>query len=193
MRYLAVICLLLLLQACAAGQPVHQDVNLATDFKRIERFSIEVGHPLEHGTASLDVLKDIGISPRDVHQAIHSVLSGKNWLYEDDSHQAHIIVTLTYGERKDLSLYRDYVHLGRRGWLWSEDPRAERYRADTLAIDIFDARTGNALWHGYSQLSAYGVEDQRLAFNQALISILDAFPPDISKLRGSVQGSILVQ
>lgn len=193
MKRLAVICLLLLLQACAAGSPVYQDVNLATDFQRIERFSIEVPHPLELRADSLAALREIGVLPEDIHRAVNTVLAAKNWVYTEDSRKAHIIVTLTYGERQDLTIYQDYVRLGRRGWLWSADPRAERYTSDTLAVDVFDARTGNALWHGYSRLSAYEVEDQRLAFNQALISILDAFPPDISKLRGSVQGSILVQ
>lgn len=193
MRGLLVICLLILLQACANGAAVRQDVNLATDFSRIERFAIQLPHPLERGEVSLAGLSALNVNADDIRSALAGALSGKNWLHQENREGAQVLVTLTYGMRDGLTIYRDYVRLGYRGWLWSADPRGERYTPDTLAVDVFDGITGNALWHGYARLSDFDVENQRLAFHQALISIIDAFPPDISKLRGSVRGEILVQ
>ncbi|MGD8325761.1 MAG: DUF4136 domain-containing protein [Sphingomonadales bacterium] len=193
MKRVAAIMAVTFLQACAATSPVSQDVNLAIDYNRIDSFSLILDHPLALNKES-DVFQTLGLEREQVEDQLKSILSAKGWAFRPKREDALVMVTLSLGERKDITLYRDYVVLGARGWLWSRDPRTGgRYFPDTLAIDVFDARSGNAIWHGYSRLSAYETNDQRQAFTLALIDILDAFPPDISKLRGTVQDSILVQ
>lgn len=181
------------LQACGTTSPVSQDINLATNYKLIQNFMVLDTHPLDWTGGEQQRLVTVLPDRERRKEIIRQSFQLHAWQEVDTPAQADILIALTYGDRPGLSLYRDYVRLGKRGWLWSTDPRDIRYGANSLAVDIFDARTGNAVWHGYANINSFANEGVADPLEMALVSILNEFPPDISKLRGKRLNSILVQ
>ncbi|MFZ5608610.1 MAG: DUF4136 domain-containing protein [Pseudomonadota bacterium] len=179
---------------CAPLLRVAEDIDRAAPFGGYARFAILAGHPLDLTGDSAACLAENGLSSRALADALRQALSARGLEEAAPGVRPDVYAAFTCGARRGLSLYSDYVALGGKTWLWSADPRRPRYGADTLALDIFDGRSGNAVWHGYvalnlAQFDAAGRE-KRAA--QAMTRLGRAFPPDPKIYRPQRRGVIFV-
>jgi hypothetical protein len=73
------------------------------------------------------------------------------------------------------------------GWRWgggfgSATTTTDTYQVGTLVVDIFDARTKNAIWRGTATKTLSGNPQKNAAsLNQAVVKMFKSFPPATKK------------
>lgn len=193
-RTLTAFVLFTMCAACSTSGRISQDVYLAVNYPEIQRYYILPSHPL-------NLLNEENLTPGLAPPAIQAIADQafvKTPLQAvDNKAEAQVLIAITLGNREHIHLYDNYFRLSESNWLWGSDPRLPRYSDSSLAIDVFDANTGNAIWHAYTDLNDWPPKKEPPAakLQDALFALLKTFPPDIQKLYRSVpkQGIIYVR
>ncbi len=167
--------------ALAACETIH----VSSDFDRTASFT---GYhsfawlPREHhGTANPLVVQR-------AHDAIQSELTARGFTYSENAAAADFVVDFTIGsrERIDVQSYPSaYVGPGwwGPGWwgypYWGTDVDVRQYREGTLSIDVFDAHSHRAVWHGWvkKELTRSDIENSAAPIRAAVAAVLARFPP----------------
>lgn len=71
------------------------------------------------------------------------------------------------------------------GGFGSATTTEQTYEVGTLVIDIFDARTKEAVWRGTSSKTLSGNPQKNAAYlNKAVVKMFENFPPEATTHRG---------
>jgi hypothetical protein len=123
------------------------------------------------------------IAVQAAHAAIDSELSRKGYTRVDDPAGADFVVDSTIGAR-DRADIQAYPVAYRGPWMWDHWYRANQidvhqYREGTLAIDVFDGQSQQAVWSGWAkkELLRSDQENSEKAIGTATAAVLSRFPP----------------
>jgi len=178
-RLLSVATLGLMLAACASLK-VGQDFDRTSNFSGYRAFS---WMPREHHGARNPLVA------QRAREAIQAELMRKGFSTVEDAQAADFVVDFTIGaqERMDIHSYpAPYAGPWRWGspswWgypYWGNEVSVRNYREGTLSIDVFDAHTHKAVWHGWAkkELSQADIERSEGPIRSAVAAVLEQFPP----------------
>ena len=169
------LCVALLLSACASTPEVHTDHDPAANFGAFRTYywaqTPESGNPL--------------VSQRIV-AGVDARLAARGWNRQEGSGDVAIIANVATSERQTLDTF--YAGGAYGGWGWgpgwgyggmgSTTTRVRTYTVGTLVLDMFDANTKRAVWRGTASAtvpdSPAKVDTQ---VNAALDKMFAGFPP----------------
>ena len=121
--------------------------------------------------------------PRRVREAVDQALARKGYERVDDPAAADFVVDFTIGSRERIDV-QSYPVPYRGPWGWGypyfgREVSVRRYRDGTLAIDVFDARTRQPVWHGWAkkELTRADFENPGEPIREAVDAVLASFPP----------------
>jgi hypothetical protein len=122
-----------------------------------------------------------------IQQAVLATLEDKGFRFVPEGANADLLIAFTVGQRNPLRVDTSLDTLGltstaRWAFRYYSGVRVEDYRADRLALDVFDAATRRPVWHGYALKSLTDADrkDPEALVRRAVAAILASFPPDTS-------------
>jgi hypothetical protein len=170
-----------LVAGCASTMQARSDYDSSQSFSGYRLFAWMDADPLiapAGGTSSISPL-----NRRRIVEAIETELGARGFQKTSDREAADFVVSYTAGARDRLDV-QSYPAPYRGYWRWGHpyfgrDVDVEMYREGTLAIDIFDGKTRQPVWHGWATKRVTDA-DVRAAAEQiplAVSAILEDFPP----------------
>jgi len=161
-------------------------IKTSTDYDRSVRFSNYHSFFIMKGNSSGNPLMDQR-AQADVERA----LASKGWVEvpEGEGQAAVVVHAATKTKHTYETLYDGWGGWGwRRGWgggLGGSTTFVTDYKVGTLVVDIFDAKTKQAIWHGFASdaLSDNATSNEQ-ATRQAIDKMFSKFPPTSLAARG---------
>ena len=162
-NFISVLCsLLLLITGCASTPDVYSDFDPRHDFTAHKTFTwVQQPPMLRAGDYPVSALAESRIT-----EAIKAELMLKGYAYVEDQDEADFSVVYTMGARDKIDIVRRtspyYSHRNDWGWgayyfpffvhfPFGHDPSyyedLDEYTKGTIALDIFDAKTKQPIWH----------------------------------------------
>ena len=120
-----------------------------------------------------------------IMRAVMNELTQKGFRFVDDPTKADFVVAFTVGARQQVRVTSNpyAVGYGAPPYMWGrpyyQDIDVREFTQGRLAIDIFDVRVKEPVWHGHATKSISS-SDQKNAeelINKAVAAILKTFPP----------------
>jgi hypothetical protein len=174
---------MLVLLACAAGcsgLSVRTDYDHDVEFSRYRTWSWIGPNPLLAAPAR--------VSPgaeESIKKAVLATFADKDYRFVPDTEAAQLLVAFTLGQRDPLHVDASLDTLGltstaRWAFRYYSGVNVQEYRADRLALDVFDASTRRPVWHGYAlkSLTRADRKDPEALVRRAVAAILATFPPE---------------
>jgi hypothetical protein len=169
------------LTACATTIETHVDHDERQAFGAYHTYAWIRDDPLIQAQRS-----DYVVSPlnrRRVIEAVESELAAKGFSKTTDRGSADFVVAYTIGARDMLEAY-SYPEPYNGGWGWGRryfgaGVDVHTYVQGTLAIDIFDRKSHQPVWHGWAQkrVTESDRKDAAGRIRTAVNKILQSFPP----------------
>jgi hypothetical protein len=162
----------LLTTACGYGIKTSTDYDRSVRFSNYQSFFIVKGNP--SGNPMLD---------QRAAEDVANALTNKGWLDvpEGQGQAAVVVHAATKTKHTYETLYDGWGGWGwRRGWggLGGPTTFVNDYKVGTLVVDIFDAKTKQAMWHGNaSDVLSDSAKSNAQATQQAIDKMFSAFPP----------------
>jgi hypothetical protein len=161
-------------------------IKTSTDYDRSVRFSNYHSFFIMKGNSSGNPLMDQRAT-EDVKRA----LTDKGWMEvpEGEGQAAVVVHAATKTKHTYETLYDGWGGWGwRRGWgrgFGGSTTFVNEYKVGTLMVDIFDAKTKQAIWHGNANdaLSDNAVSNAH-ATEQAVDKMFRTFPPSSDTASG---------
>jgi hypothetical protein len=179
--------------ACANPVSTRTDVRMGVAYNDYKTFSVLTRHPLLF-TAPQAMVS--GVTADEIAAHIRRTLEKKGLtaIVADNSARPDIYFAFTYGTRGSIRVYANYAVAGDVAWIWNSDPRIRTYTDDTLSLDAFDGKTGNAVWHSYAPLHLRGLNaaEQNKRILQVATSLIINFPPNMAEYMPKQSGIIFV-
>ena len=173
-----------LLLACQTPIQGHFEVDQSAPFDTYTTYAWISKEPLVRPQPGVSGA-EIRISPlvdQRIRAAVERNLQAKGFERSERVQSAHLALSFSVGARQEIRVdsypsragyrYGPYAHGG-----WASDVRTST--KGTLAIDVFDVRSKQAVWHGWaeSRISASMSQEARTELvNRAVDSILKSFP-----------------
>jgi hypothetical protein len=153
------------------------DFSADTDFAAYRSFGWISTHPL--------AFADPSTSPQfegRAMTAISEILREKGYRFEEDAAKADFVVSFSLGAR-DAIRVNNYPT--QRSNVWESDAQAQQpadvrtYTEGTLAIDLFDVKRRQPVWHGWvvKTISAADRANATSVVRDVVAAILAKFPP----------------
>ena len=165
---------------CGYSIKTATDYNHNVNFSNYHSFSIVTGNssgnPLMDERAATDV---------------KSALTSKGWT-EAPSGQAQTTV-IVHAATKTKHTYQTFYDGFGGGWRWggwggwggNATTYVQDYKIGTLVVDIFDAKTKEAIWHGFaSDALSNNATSNAAATAQAVDKMFSTFPPSAAAASG---------
>jgi hypothetical protein len=156
--------------ACGYSIKTATDYDHNVSFSKYHSFSIKKGNssgnPLMDQRAIADVVK---------------VLASKGWK-EAPEGEAQTTVVVHAATKTKHSYQTFYDGWGGWRWRWGGFGQTQTfvsdYKVGTLVVDIFDAKTKEAIWHGFaSDALSDNAGSNAQATEQAVEKVFSTFPP----------------
>lgn len=160
------------------------DYDRAADFSAFRSFAWVTEPPVVVAETDMPIS---ALNLRRIKEAIEGELAAKGFDQVPDRAAADFVVSATVGarDRIDLDVYPDPY---RRAWAWHSRfygngfgaaVGVDRYTEGTLAIDVFDERSKQAVWHGWAakRITNADIADASEPIRRAVAAILADFPP----------------
>jgi hypothetical protein len=156
--------------ACGYGIKTSSDYDRRVSFSDYRSFFMVKGNP------SGDPLKD-----QRARADVEAALIVKGWLEvpEGEGHAAVVLHAATRDKHTYQALYDGWGGWRYR-WGGAGATFVEDYKVGTLVIDIFDAKTKQALWHGFASDALLGnakATGHADAAEEAINKMFRTFPP----------------
>ncbi|MGV6852966.1 MAG: DUF4136 domain-containing protein [bacterium] len=171
--------LAIFLSACVREQQVKLDYNPNSDFDSYHSFTVETTPINFHDRMDLNP-----VQMQRFEQTLINALKQTGLSYADHEH-TDLLVKLSVGtqqekHRDSMSLYYGFGSSWYWGSFYAPSTPVEHSTTNTkVSIDIFDARTNKALWHG--SVVTKTKEYRRSAFekqiNALIEKIISTYPP----------------
>jgi hypothetical protein len=181
MKALLTIALISLVVACATPMRARSDFDSGNDFSRYQSFAWIDADPLIAPAGEGQRVSPL--NRRRIVEAIESQLAAKGFRRVADAPDADFVLSYTVGARDRIDV-QSYPVRFRGAWNWGwgyvgRDADVSTYREGTLAIDVFDARTNQPVWHGWAtkRITERDVENAAEQIPIAVAAILAKFPP----------------
>jgi hypothetical protein len=151
--------------SCASAINVRTDYSKQADFAKYRTFSIR------DGNSTGDPVMDQRIKA-DVEGALRA-----KGLEEVQSGEGDAIVVAHAATRTRRTYETFYNGWGWR-WRWGQpEVIVNEFEVGTIVVDVFDARTKTAVWHGYaSHALSDKPEKNAMRADEAVAKIFDKFP-----------------
>lgn len=172
---------LMLLAACSTSPRVTTDANPSVNFANYRAFAWISANPMISGPAGMSPL-----TAQRIRNEIASGLVARGYRQVTDAAAADFVVGFTVGSRAEIqvtsfpSTYRGTWGWGRGYWgaYPGYDTQVTSYTEGRLAIDIFDVRTKQPAWHGWTEkrITRAIERDPGPAIQEVVSAILDRFP-----------------
>ena len=127
-----------------------------------------------------------GASPlqqKRIMDGVNGQLQGKGWTMSDTP-DVYVIAHVATKQQQDIDTFYSapaYVGWGRRGWgaVGMANTTVTTYDVGTLVVDLFDAKTRQAIWRGSASATVSSSQDKVDASVQSGITKMFAtFPPE---------------
>jgi hypothetical protein len=168
--------------ACETPIRAQHEYDPNVQFQDLATFAWVTDEPLLHAPAGVSN-QDPRVNPlleSLIRASVERSLRAKGYAQRDDPASADLVVSFSVGTREQIRV-DSYAGRGgyaySRGTTWSGSVR--QYTEGTLAIDFFDARTKQAVWHGWAiqRLRREPDSETRQAnIDRAVDTILERFP-----------------
>jgi hypothetical protein len=168
--------------ACETPIRAQHEYDPNVQFQDLATFAWVTDEPLLHAPAGVSN-QDPRVNPlleSLIRASVERSLRVKGYAQRDDPASADLVVSFSVGTREQIRV-DSYAGRGgyaySRGTTWSGSVR--QYTEGTLAIDFFDARTKQAVWHGWAiqRLRREPDSETRQAnIDRAVDTILEPFP-----------------
>jgi len=178
-RLLGTMALAVMLAGCASLK-VGSDFDANANFSGYRTFS---WMPREHHGTSNPLVG------QRAHDAIEGELKRKGFNYMQDATAVDFVVDFTIGSHDRLDI-QSYPAPYAGPWMWSyagwwgrpywgDEVDVRKYREGTLSVDVFDARSHKAVWHGWAtkELSQADIDRSERPIRAAVAAVLERFPP----------------
>ncbi len=153
---------------------VHHDFDPAVDFDHYKTFSWISEHPLVLASGMNASLEG------RLEQSTRDLLTAKGFRFVATAPQADFVVGFGVGASDKLRIDAHPEYAGQ--WTWrvhsAHDATARQQVEGRLVVDIFDVRTHQPAWHGWSTKALASTDADADAVRDALTAILADFPPD---------------
>lgn len=170
-----------LLSGCATTLQGHADHDAAQDFSGYRTFAWIADQPMI--APSDEVARISPLNRRRIEEAVESQLGSKGFQKAGDRAGADFVLSYSVGARDRIepqSFPGPYSGSWRWGYpYFGHYADVQVYREGTLAIDVFDGKTHQPVWHGWAS-KRVTERDVRHAAEQiptAVAAILKNFPP----------------
>ena len=171
---------LAMLASCATPPQAHSDHDRAQDFSGYRNYAWIADQPMimpPEGAAQVSPL-----NRRRIEEAIEKELAAKGYRKTDRA-DADFVLSYSVGTRDRLDPsyypppYAGIWHWG-RGY-YGATASVDVYREGTLSIDVFDARSHEPVWHGWTsgRVTERDVRHAAELIPPAVTAILRRFPP----------------
>lgn len=166
---------------CAPRMYVRSDYDRAQDFSRYATYAWMSDDPVISPKGETSQVSPL--NRRRIVAAIESELAEKGMRKIEDRDAADFVVAYTVGARDKIDV-QSYPAAYHGSWRWGwpyfgNEVDVHAYTEGTLAIDIFDGKTRQPVWHGRAQkrITAQDIEDAAGQIRAATSMILSEFPP----------------
>ena len=149
-------------------------IKTATDYDRHVRFSSYHSFYIMKGNSSGNPLMD-----QRATADVESALMAKGWMeLPEGEGQAAVVI---HAATKNKHTYDTFYDGWGRGWRWGGFGDAttfvESYKVGTLVVDIFDAGSKRAIWHGFaSDALSDSAKSNAQATEEAVDKLFRNFP-----------------
>jgi hypothetical protein len=175
----------LVLAACQTPISAHYEYDTTAPFQDYMKFAWVTNEPLIRPAAGVSGL-DPRLSPmveKAIRDAVERNLVAGGYRQLSDPASADLVVSFSVGTREKVQVdsyptragYRYGPYGGYGGW--QSDVRA--YTEGVLAIDFFDTRSKEVVWHGWATKRLSTSTDQekrRENVNRVVDAVLEKFP-----------------
>ena len=153
--------------SCASTINVRSDVNKQADFSRYRTFSIRDGNSTGNPVMDQRIKADVEMALRA--KGLEEVQSG-----EGDA------VVVAHAATQTRRSYETFYNGWGWGWRWrwgAPEVVVNEFQVGTIVVDMFDARTKTAVWHGYaSHVLSDKPEKNDMRADEAVAKIFERFP-----------------
>ncbi len=164
-------------------------IKTTTDYDRHVNFSNYHSFSILKGNSSGNPLMD-----QRAQADVQSALTSKGWKEVPNGQgQAAVVVhAATKTKHTYQTMYDGFGGFG-GGWRWRDGfgslggatTFVQDYKVGTLVVDIFDAKTKQAIWHGYaSDALSDNAKSNADATEQAVDKMFSSFPPESAAATG---------
>jgi hypothetical protein len=150
-------------------------IRTATDYNHTVNFSNYRSFYIKSGSSCGNPLMD-----ERARADVASALTSKGWREVPEGEgQAAVVVNAATKTKHTYETFYD----GWGGWRWNRGfPRAttyvNSYKIGTLVVDVFDARSKQAIWHGFaSDALSDNASSNTKATEEAVDKMFSNFPP----------------
>jgi hypothetical protein len=154
-------------------------IKTSTDYDRSVKFSNYNSFFIMKGNSSGNALMD-----QRAQADVSSALTSKGWMEvpEGQGQVAVVVHAATKTKHTYETLYDGWGGWGwRRGWdggFGGSTTFVNDYKVGTLVVDIFDAKTKQAIWHGTAtDVLSDNAKSNDQATQQAIDKMFSKFPP----------------
>jgi hypothetical protein len=163
--------LVLLLVACSGDAPVNSDYNPSIDFSTYQSFSF--GEPLIQAEPG-SVARDTRVM-ETIRETVVEDLASRPMSHVDAGGDISITISIAAANETAVDQW---------GMSWDGDGGFSsaggtfEFKAGTLVLDFFDARSGQLAWRGWSHGAMTRTNDPDLDFlAQLVVAMLAQYPP----------------
>jgi hypothetical protein len=167
-----------LLAGCATTFDVTTDHNPGAPFAAYKTFAYMPGQTLI--VASSEAVSPL--LPGRLMDAATTVLVAQGFRRHSDPEQADFVMSFTLGARDQIRV-DSYPASYRGTWGWGtryyQEVDVRVYTKGTLAIDVFDVRSRQPVWHGRTSktITSSDRKNPTPVINEIVAAILAEFPP----------------
>ena len=161
-------------------------IMTATDYDKNVSFSSYHSFSILKGNSSGNPLMD-----QRAQDDVRSALASKGWLDvpAGEAEAAVVVHATTKTKHTYETLYDGWGGWGwRRGWgggFGGSTTFVNDYKVGTLVVDIFDAKSKQAIWHGTaSDALSDNAKSNAQATEQAIAKMFSRFPPGSAMAKG---------
>ena len=178
-RFLAIALLAGVAASCETFS-VTTDYDKSINFHNYHTFSWVSKNPLVSRAPDVSPLAE-----GRIQAAVMSVMTQKGFKFVDDPAKADIAFAFTLGSRQELRVTSNPYGTawGTAPYMWGapyyQNVDVRQYTKGRLAIDIFDVKLREPVWHGHASKSISESDRARAdeVINKAVTEILKTFPP----------------
>jgi hypothetical protein len=179
-KFLVIAAILIVASGCATTLQTHSDHDASQDFSGYRTFAWMSDQPMM--APPEQIARVSPLNRNRIEKAIESELTAKGFQKTADRSAASFVVSYTVGarDRVDAQSYpAPYAGPWRWGYPYWRDVDVRTYTEGTLAIDIFDGKTHQPVWHGRGskQITEHDVTHAAEEIPPAVAAILKEFPP----------------
>jgi Domain of unknown function (DUF4136) len=161
------------LAACTTITPhIASDYDRSAEFSTLHNFTLTVRPHASLQSALVE---------QETYDAIKEELTSKGFTYVLDPAQADFAVDFSVGAKDRLGAKSYPIHYTGPWGLgaWGNEVDVRQFRQGTLAIDVFDVRSGRAIWHGAAEkeLSQSEMAHSDAPIRESVTAVLVTFPP----------------